>query len=207
MKLSEQWLREWVDPPLTTDELAEQLTMAGFEVEAIESCAGKFNGVVVGRVEQVEALLTSSAKAGEVAMLSSVSNVFNLVLAQRASIIDSFPESVFNPLRFDLAKSDFSQGVLSGKDHLFGQSASQAVVNLVREEASIEGPVNKLMTIVKRVRDAHFRGRGSSGVSRSSGREGPLYVSRDRVFSSVREQSKCEGRANYYADLPSLEDD
>ena len=53
MKLSEQWLREWVDPPLTTDELAEQLTMAGFEVEAIESCKADFDHVIVGRVEQV----------------------------------------------------------------------------------------------------------------------------------------------------------
>jgi phenylalanyl-tRNA synthetase beta chain len=55
MKLSEQWLREWVSPPLTTDELADQLTMAGFEVEGIESCAGKFKSIVVGRIEQVEA--------------------------------------------------------------------------------------------------------------------------------------------------------
>ena len=54
MKLSEQWLREWVDPPLTTSELADQLTMAGFEVEGIESCAGNFEGIVVGRVEHVE---------------------------------------------------------------------------------------------------------------------------------------------------------
>ncbi len=54
MKLSEQWLREWVDPPLNTDELADQLTMAGFEVESIESCGGKFKNIVVGRVERVE---------------------------------------------------------------------------------------------------------------------------------------------------------
>ena len=53
MKLSEQWLREWVDPPLTTEELAEQLTMAGFEVDAIESCETGFEKVIVARVEQV----------------------------------------------------------------------------------------------------------------------------------------------------------
>jgi phenylalanyl-tRNA synthetase beta chain len=54
MKLSEQWLRQWVDPALTTDELAEQLTMAGFEVEGIESCAASFKNIIVARVEQVE---------------------------------------------------------------------------------------------------------------------------------------------------------
>ncbi len=55
MKLSEQWLRQWVDPSLTTEELAEQLTMAGFEVEGVESCAARFDNVIVVRVEQVEA--------------------------------------------------------------------------------------------------------------------------------------------------------
>lgn len=35
MKLSETWLREWANPPLSTAQLAEQLTMAGLEVEGI----------------------------------------------------------------------------------------------------------------------------------------------------------------------------
>ena len=33
MKFSEKWLREWVDPALSTQQLADQLTMAGLEVE------------------------------------------------------------------------------------------------------------------------------------------------------------------------------
>jgi phenylalanyl-tRNA synthetase beta chain len=36
MKLSESWLREWVNPDLTRDDLCHRLTMGGFEVEAIE---------------------------------------------------------------------------------------------------------------------------------------------------------------------------
>jgi len=136
--------------------------------------------------EQVEALLTSSAKAGEVAMYSSVANVSNLVLAQRSSIIESLPESVPVPIRFELATADFSQAVLSGKDHLFGQSAAQAVIDHVREEASIQGPFNKIMTIVKRASDAPFRARGSAGASRPSGRGGPRSSFRGRVSSSTR---------------------
>jgi phenylalanyl-tRNA synthetase beta chain len=50
MKFSEQWLREWVNPKLTTAELAAQLTLAGLEVEAIEPVAGEFTHVVVGEV-------------------------------------------------------------------------------------------------------------------------------------------------------------
>jgi len=54
MKFSEQWLREWVDPPVSTAELAEQLTMAGLEVDAIDAVAASFEGVVVGRVLSVQ---------------------------------------------------------------------------------------------------------------------------------------------------------
>ncbi len=50
MKLSEQWLREWINPDLSVKQLAEQLTNAGLEVAAVHSVAGPFNNVVVGEV-------------------------------------------------------------------------------------------------------------------------------------------------------------
>lgn len=54
MKFSEQWLREWVNPQLDTDALAEQLSMAGLEVDDIEPVAGEFTGIVVGEVKSAE---------------------------------------------------------------------------------------------------------------------------------------------------------
>ena len=50
MKFSEAWLREWVNPPVSTEELADQLSMAGLEVDSITPVAGAFDGVVVGEV-------------------------------------------------------------------------------------------------------------------------------------------------------------
>ncbi len=50
MKFSESWLREWVNPALSTQELAEQISMAGLEVDGIDAIAGVFSGVVVGHV-------------------------------------------------------------------------------------------------------------------------------------------------------------
>src|SRR5574343_943172 len=50
MKFSESWLREWVNPALSTQELAEQISMAGLEVDGIDPVAGEFNGVVIGHV-------------------------------------------------------------------------------------------------------------------------------------------------------------
>ena len=50
MKFSEQWVREWVNPAVSTEQLCEQITMLGLEVDGLEAVAGKFNGVVVGEV-------------------------------------------------------------------------------------------------------------------------------------------------------------
>ncbi|GAM76708.1 phenylalanyl-tRNA synthetase beta chain [Vibrio ishigakensis] len=50
MKFSESWLREWVNPAVTTDELTHQITMAGLEVDDVLPVAGEFTGVKVGKV-------------------------------------------------------------------------------------------------------------------------------------------------------------
>ncbi len=50
MKISETWLRKWVNPAVDTATMASQLTMAGLEVESIEPAAGDFSGVVVGEI-------------------------------------------------------------------------------------------------------------------------------------------------------------
>ncbi|PKG81679.1 phenylalanine--tRNA ligase subunit beta [Colwellia sp. 75C3] len=50
MKFSESWLREWVNPTLSSEELAHQITMAGLEVDAVDPVAGEFSGVVIGEV-------------------------------------------------------------------------------------------------------------------------------------------------------------
>ena len=54
MKISEQWLRQWVNPNNSSEQLAEQLTMAGLEIDDRFAVARAFNGVVVGEVISVE---------------------------------------------------------------------------------------------------------------------------------------------------------
>jgi len=53
MRISEQWLRDWVQPDVSSAQLAEQLTMAGLEVDKIETAAPPFNKVVVGRIRNL----------------------------------------------------------------------------------------------------------------------------------------------------------
>lgn len=54
MKISENWLRTWVNPTVDSDTLAEQLTMLGLEIDDSSTVAKAFHGVVVGEVLTVE---------------------------------------------------------------------------------------------------------------------------------------------------------
>jgi phenylalanyl-tRNA synthetase beta chain len=52
MQFPESWLREFCNPALTTQELAETLTMAGLEVEELQPVAPPFTGIVVGEIKE-----------------------------------------------------------------------------------------------------------------------------------------------------------
>ena len=54
MKFSESWLRQSVNPSVSTEDMVAQLTMAGLEVESVESAAPSISGVVVGEIISVE---------------------------------------------------------------------------------------------------------------------------------------------------------
>jgi len=49
MRLSINWLKDFVDLTVTPAELADRLTLAGLEVEALEEVTPEFSGVAVGR--------------------------------------------------------------------------------------------------------------------------------------------------------------
>ena len=54
MKFSESWLRKSVNPSISTEEMVAQVTMAGLEVESVETAAPSMSGVVVGEIISVE---------------------------------------------------------------------------------------------------------------------------------------------------------
>lgn len=54
MKFSEQWLRGWVNPAVSREELVARLSMVGLEVDAVTPVAGAFSGIVVGEILSAE---------------------------------------------------------------------------------------------------------------------------------------------------------
>jgi len=53
MKISESWLREWVNPELDTEALGHQLTMLGHEVDALEIEGAGLDDIVIAEVAAV----------------------------------------------------------------------------------------------------------------------------------------------------------
>ena len=52
MQFPESWLREFCNPPLSTQQLADTLTMAGLEVEELRPVAPPFRKIVVGEIKE-----------------------------------------------------------------------------------------------------------------------------------------------------------
>jgi phenylalanyl-tRNA synthetase beta chain len=86
VKFSENWLRTWVDPKLTSDELAHVLTMAGLEVESLEPVAPGFTKVVIAEVLEVtkhpdaDRLNVCQVNVGEALPLSIVCGAGNVAV-------------------------------------------------------------------------------------------------------------------------------
>ncbi len=84
MKISEAWLREWVNPSLTTDALCTALTMSGFEVESADAVAAPFTNVVIGQVKtvvkhpQADKLHLCEVDAGSAGLLKIVCGAENV---------------------------------------------------------------------------------------------------------------------------------
>ncbi|MBA3774093.1 MAG: phenylalanine--tRNA ligase subunit beta [Ramlibacter sp.] len=78
MQFPESWLREFCNPPLTTQQLADTLTMGGLEVEELRPVAPPFTRIVVGEIREAaqhpgaDRLRVCQVDAGQGALLNIV---------------------------------------------------------------------------------------------------------------------------------------
>ncbi|RSD30200.1 phenylalanine--tRNA ligase subunit beta [Vibrio pectenicida] len=92
MKFSETWLREWVNPSVSTDELTHQITMAGLEVDDVLPVAGSFKGVKVGHVVEcgqhpdADKLRVTKVDVGEDELLDIVCGASNCRLGIKVAV-------------------------------------------------------------------------------------------------------------------------
>ena len=90
MQFSESWLRSFINPPLSGEELAHSLTMAGLEVEGRDAVAPAFDKVVVAQVltkdkhADADRLNVLTVDVGQAEPLSIVCGAQNVSVGMKA---------------------------------------------------------------------------------------------------------------------------
>ncbi len=119
MRVSERWLREWVDSPVALPDMAQQLTMAGLEQVSVDAASAPFSGVVVAEVVAVtphpgaDRLTLCTVRAGDGETLSIVCGAPNVVAGLRAPLARvgaSLPGGV--KIRRSKLRGEMSEGML-----------------------------------------------------------------------------------------------
>ena len=92
MKFSKSWVDEWIQASLASHELAEQITMAGLEVDGVDAVAGEFSNVVVGEVVEcaqhpdADKLRVTKVNVGDAELLDIVCGAPNCRLGLRVAV-------------------------------------------------------------------------------------------------------------------------
>lgn len=147
MKISEQWLREFVDPPASTRELAERLTSAGIEVTAISEALPALADVLIGEVRKVEPhpqaerlrICTVSVNKGN--SLQIVCGAANVTAGMRVAVIlpgGHLPDGT--EIRTTQLRGVESQGMLCSAREL-GLGEDDAGLLALPAEAQVGHPV------------------------------------------------------------------
>jgi phenylalanyl-tRNA synthetase beta chain len=129
MRISESWLRSFVNPPIASSELAHRLTMSGAEVEEQTSAAPAFSGVVVAKVLEVakhpgaDKLSVCQVDAGTGTILNIVCGARNVrpgIKVPCAIVGAKLPGDGVTPFEIKLAKMRGveSQGMLCSATEL-----------------------------------------------------------------------------------------
>lgn len=139
MKCSESWLREWVNPNLTREELANALTMAGLEVEELAPVAETFTGVVIGQVLTVgphpdsDRLQVCTVTIGKPSPLTIVCGAPNVAAGMKVAVaaVDAvLPKMTIKPTTI---RGVASEGMLCSASELSLAEESQGLLELPKE--------------------------------------------------------------------------
>ncbi|MDP3705687.1 MAG: phenylalanine--tRNA ligase subunit beta [Legionellaceae bacterium] len=137
MKVSESWLREWVSPSLTSQEMSDQLTMAGLEIDSLYPVAGQFDHVIVARVlhtrphPQADKLTLCDVDTGGVEPIQVVcgaANVRSGLLVALAMIGANLPGGM--QIKETKLRGELSQGMLCSTSELGIDERSEGILEL-----------------------------------------------------------------------------
>lgn len=152
MKVSFNWLKEYVDIDMPPQELADILTMAGIEVEAVESVGESVDGVAVGRVVRIEphpgsdqlSVCRVDTGKGEVQVVCGAPNLEEGVLAPLALPGVRLPGGrVVEKTRI---KGELSHGILLAEDEM-DLTDDHSGIMLLPPDSEVGAPVSSVLPL------------------------------------------------------------
>ncbi len=133
MKVLLSWLREFVDWDFSTEELCHRLTMAGFEVEAVEDFSANFSNVVVGEILEIhphpnaDRLSLCNVNVGK-EILRIVCGAKNISIGNFVPVaLDGAQLPGDKKITSSKIRGEFSQGMLCSKSELGFPSDIQGI--------------------------------------------------------------------------------
>ncbi len=176
MKVSLDWLKEFVDINCSVDDLAQSLSMAGFEVEDIQDLSKQAKGVVVGKILSVEShpnankLSVCKVDVGidkELQIVCGASNVKNGIFVPVATVGTYLPAKDLRIKASQLRGID-SQGMICSLEEigLANKSNGIAVLEEISNELpSIGQPVDELFGLNDTVLELAITANRPDGMS------------------------------------------
>ena len=160
MKISYNWLKNYIEFPHTPEELSKTLTMCGLEVEQLEEIGGgdfSFTNVVVGFVEKVikhpeaDRLRICTVNVGQETPLTIVCGAPNVAEGQKVPVAMIgavlHPTDSTEPLKIKKGKirGQESQGMICAEDEL-GMGKSHEGILVLDENTEIGIPLEKALS-------------------------------------------------------------
>ena len=150
MKLSFNWLREFVKINISPEELAEKLTLAGFEVEKIEKMGEKINNILIGEILEIEKhphadrlrLVKVKTKEGIKKVVCGADNIKKgqkVPLALAGAVL---PNGMI--IKKSKIREVISEGMLCAEDEL-GIGEGHAGIYILNPETKITDDIKKIL--------------------------------------------------------------
>ncbi|HZA28220.1 MAG TPA: phenylalanine--tRNA ligase subunit beta, partial [Gammaproteobacteria bacterium] len=139
MRFSERWLREWVNPQISTERLVEQLTLAGIEVDSVTPVAPRFSGVVVAKVLEVRPATdhlkrcrVDAGRGAPVTVVCGAANVREGLCVALAHVGARLPDRPA-PIQCSMVRGVASEGMLLSSAELGLTDAADALLELPQD--------------------------------------------------------------------------
>ncbi len=139
MKFSEQWLREWCNPPISCEEIVQKLNSLGLEVDSLQPLAPPFTGVIVAQIKSLQPhpdadrlrICRVDTGNSEIQIISGASNVYEGMKAPLAVIGARLPGGL--EIKQSKLRGVESFGMLCSETELGLEEKSEGLMDLPQD--------------------------------------------------------------------------